>query len=316
MRTVVVAASTQPVRTDRGLTLVPDVAFYACVSAGIDSALTLAAELMGEDAAQSIQLPSSTTLHRRSPPARRSRRRPTSWSGFVQPVVSSSDTADCERARCALTRAATRLWVRCGSVPDADLASGRLRAAREMLAGSPWCRSDVERDIAGVPRVAWEPDGGIAVSWSRCRDELAVAFADHGPLGIDLEVITGRRPPQRELALVLRHCTVSLRGRDCDGWCEWTATEALAKAARCGLRGLATGRLRVVASIVMPPDAGCGAGTAPPLPTAVLAVTTVRASGTASPQEWQVRHHHAASRRLSVVIPYYIPVTKESIDVL
>jgi cyclohexyl-isocyanide hydratase len=147
LRTVVVAASTQPVRTDLGLTLIPDVAFDACpaldvlivpggpgqtqacqddalvsfvrdrseaahtvatvctgalivatagplkghraathwlaraelarlgaipvaqrvvrdgkflssagVSAGLDSALTLAAELMGEDAAQSIQL--------------------------------------------------------------------------------------------------------------------------------------------------------------------------------------------------------------------------------------------------------------------
>jgi hypothetical protein len=163
--------------------------------------------------------------------------------------------------------------------------------------------------------VAWQPDGGIAVSWSRCRDELAVAFADRGPLGVDLEVITGRRPPQRELALVLRHCSVSLRARDCDGWCEWTATEALAKAARCGLRGLATGRLLVVASIATTPDAGTGAGTATVLPTAVLAVTTLSASGAASPREWQVRHHHAASRRLTVVVPF-IPVTQESIDVV
>jgi hypothetical protein len=163
--------------------------------------------------------------------------------------------------------------------------------------------------------VAWQPDGGIAVSWSRCRDELAVAFADRGPLGVDLEVITGRRPPQRELALVLRHCSVSVRARDCDGWCEWTATEALAKAARCGLRGLATGRLLVVASIATTPDAGTGAGTATVLPTAVLAVTTLSASGAASPREWQVRHHHAASRRLTVVVPF-IPVTQESIDVV
>jgi hypothetical protein len=184
-----------------------------------------------------------------------------------------------------------------------------------MLARSPWRRSDLERDPTGVPQITGELDGAIAVSWSRCGDELAVAVADRGPVGVDLEVITGRCPPERELALVLRHSQISLRARECDGWCEWTATEALAKAAGCGLRGLLTGRLLVVAGAPVPPEPGSGAPTAAPRPAAILALTT-QASGAACSQEWQVRHHHAGSRRLSAVVPSYVPVTNESIDVV
>ena len=38
------------------------------------------------------------------------------------------------------------------------------------------------------------------MSWSHSADELAVVIADVGPVGIDLELITGATPPERELA--------------------------------------------------------------------------------------------------------------------
>lgn len=225
-------------------------------------------------------------------------------------------------------RTATRALVWTGWIPDASRPSGRLRAARQILAESPWASATLERDPAGIPRIragagsapaAAQPavtgpqDSRAAVSWSCCGDELAVVIADVGPVGIDLEVITGRTPPERELALVLRHAQVRMRPPGCDAWCEWTAVEALAKAARRGLIGLITGRVLVIgrgtSSKCDPPRTGVEATICQGPPTALFTVTTRNTrGGDADPEpdrhdRWQIRHHHNGSRRLSVVVP-------------
>jgi len=159
-------------------------------------------------------------------------------------------------------------------------------------------------------------DNQAAVSWSRCADELAVVIADVGPIGIDLEMTTARTPPERELALLLRHTRVRMRPPGCDAWCEWTAVEALVKANRCGLIGLITGRLQVIGrsghsgrcTVPTPlrtaPAARFGQGPPDALFTVLTQHTTAGGDHESTRhQRWQVRHHHHGSHRLSVVLP-------------
>lgn len=213
------------------------------------------------------------------------------------------------------TTARVLVWT--GWIPDANRPSGRLRAARQILAESPWAPGTLDRDPAGVPRVRGfapadtaltvPPQGQVSMSWSQSADEFAVAIADVGPVGIDLELVTGRTPPGRELALVLRHARVRLRpAPGCDAWCEWTAVEALVKAARCGLVGLITGRLLVLGRDASAGDdprrSSNGTILGHESRTAPITVST-RHTGGAQVQRWQVHHQHNESRRLTVVIP-------------
>jgi len=220
----------------------------------------------------------------------------------------------------ATIRTLNRMHVWTGRIPDASRRSGRLRAARQVLAESAFSPAILDRDPAGIPRVRSadsatgngptdRPDAPVAVSWSHSGDELAVVIADLGPVGIDLELITGRTPPERELGLVLRHARVRLRPPGCDAWCEWTVVEALVKAARCGLIGLITGRLLVIergAGIEHTPTGQALIGRESP--TVHFAVTTQLTRGDPDSladqhQRWRIHHQHNGSRRLTVVVP-------------
>jgi hypothetical protein len=196
--------------------------------------------------------------------------------------------------------AGLRLHLAIRPTPGVMSPTTRLVAVRAMLAEAGWCLPAIERTADGAPRLAGGSGGRADVSWSRSGQWLAVAATDQGPLGVDLELPDGRRPPVRELRLVLRHGDIRLPGAGCDAWCRWTAVEALAKATRAGLHGIMTGAVRLrmavpegsIGSAVTGPDSGA---TDP-----VMRVRSEQPGQALSGRVWQVRHRHVAAARISV----------------